>query len=60
MSKRNEHINEVFQPFLNSLLPEVEKGEAKCPECGCERILERKGKYQCRLCWNVWDKPGMK
>ena len=34
MSKRNEHVNEVFQPLLNSLLPEVENDQHVCPKCG--------------------------
>jgi len=40
MSKRNEHVNEIFQPFLNSLLPEVEKDEVKCPECNSKLKFE--------------------
>jgi ribosomal protein L37AE/L43A len=57
MSKRNEHINEVFQPFLNSLLPEVEKDELKCPECNCKEIFRYRGIYGCKECGFIWDKP---
>lgn len=34
MSAKNKHVNEIFQPLLNSLLPEVENEKQICPECG--------------------------
>jgi ATP sulfurylase len=38
------------------IVNEIQTGDI-CPECGSPRILERKDKFQCRMCWNTWEKP---
>lgn len=33
-----------------------QKQQFVCPDCLSNRVLDYKDKYQCRLCWNTWDK----